>query len=174
MKCSTLKIYGAADKRDQIEPLLRWAMPTQNGASSSRSSVRPYEATSSYASYATPESTGYDPRSSGYGTGIPSTQTAEAIRKQQEEFARAAELRQTLANLEKVDDEDRRSSLLDALCSTDDVLNLPEHPSPPGIASGELRVDLLRHQVCDHSLVQEFKGTQFPRALTETSVTVGD
>jgi hypothetical protein len=53
-----------------------------------------------------------------------------------------------LANLERVDDEGRRSSLLDTLCSTEDVLELPEHPSPPGIASGELRVDLLRHQVC--------------------------
>jgi SWI/SNF-related matrix-associated actin-dependent regulator of chromatin subfamily A3 len=73
--------------------------------------------------------------------------------KQQEEFARAAELRQTLANLEKVDDEGRRSSLLDTLCSTEDVLGLSEHPNPPGIASGELRVDLLKHQVSDRSLV---------------------
>jgi hypothetical protein len=53
-----------------------------------------------------------------------------------------------LANLEKVDDEGRRGSLLDTLCSTEDILDLPEHPNPPGIASGELRVDLLRHQVC--------------------------
>ncbi|KAH9998504.1 SNF2 family N-terminal domain-containing protein [Russula compacta] len=142
----TMNEGNSADKRDQIEPMLRWAMPTPARPSSSRSNVRPYEATSSYASYAAPEFTGYDPRSSGYGTGMSSTQTPEALRKQQEEFARAAELRQTLANLEKVDDEGRRSSLLDAVCSTDDVLNLPEHPSPPGIASGELRVDLLRHQ----------------------------
>lgn len=83
-----------------------------------------------------------------------STQTSEAFRKQQEELARAAELRQTLANLDKVDDEGRRSSLLDTLCSTEDILDLPEYPNPPGIASGELRVDLLRHQVCGVSIVQ--------------------
>jgi len=82
------------------------------------------------------------------------TQTPQTLKKQQEEFARAAELKQMLANLNKVDDEGRRSSLLDTLCSTEDVLNLPEHPNPPSIASGELRVDLLRHQVCDHPIVQ--------------------
>ena len=100
---------------------------------------------------------------SGYGayTPIPSTQTPEALRKQQEEFARAAELRQTLANLEKVDDEGRRSSLLDTLCSTEDVLGLPEHPNPPGIASGELRVDLLKHQVRGRSFVRLCAGSQF-------------
>jgi SWI/SNF-related matrix-associated actin-dependent regulator of chromatin subfamily A3 len=72
----------------------------------------------------------------------------EAIRKQQEALQKAAELRQMLTNLEKVDDEGRRSSMLDTLCSADDVLNLPLHPSPPGILSGELTVDLLKHQVC--------------------------
>jgi len=84
------------------------------------------------------------------------TQTPETLKKQQEEFARAAELKQMLTNLDKVDDEGRRSSLLDTLCSTEDVLNLPEHPNPPSIASGELRVDLLRHQVCGHSIVQVY------------------
>ncbi|KAI0256048.1 SNF2 family N-terminal domain-containing protein [Lactifluus subvellereus] len=117
----TLKLYGAADKRDQIGPSLQWATPASR---TSRSSAP-----------------------SGYGAQMSSTsQTAEALRKQQEEFARAAELKQTLANLERVDDEGRRSSLLDTLCSTEDVWNLPEHPSPPSIRSGELRVDLLRHQ----------------------------
>jgi hypothetical protein len=51
-----------------------------------------------------------------------------------------------LSNLEKVDDESRRTSLLDTLCSTEDVLNMPLHQKPPGIASGELKVDLLKHQ----------------------------
>ena len=71
----------------------------------------------------------------------------EAIRKQQEAFARAQELRQILNNLEKVDDEGRRASLLDTLCSVDDVLGLPVHPDPPGTANGQLKVDLLKHQV---------------------------
>jgi len=97
---------------------------------------------------------------------IPPTQSAEALRKQQEAFARAAELRQMLSSLEKVDDEGRRSSLLDTMCSTEDILGLPEHPNPPGIASGELRVDLLRHQVCDYSLlVRAFANTNLPAHL---------
>jgi SWI/SNF-related matrix-associated actin-dependent regulator of chromatin subfamily A3 len=138
--------------------MLRWAMPAQHRSSkpapsSSRARVSVYEASTSYAPDAALLAGPYS-WSEGYSayTSIPSTQTPEALRKQQEEFARAAELRQTLANLEKVDDEGRRSSLLDTLCSTEDVLGLPEHPNPPGIASGELRVDLLRHQVYEHFL----------------------
>jgi hypothetical protein len=83
------------------------------------------------------------------------TQTPGTLKKQQVEFARAEELRQMLLNLGKVDDEGRRTSLLDTLCSIEDVLNLPEHLNPPSIASGELRVDLMRHQVCDHPIIQE-------------------
>jgi SWI/SNF-related matrix-associated actin-dependent regulator of chromatin subfamily A3 len=144
---STLKIYGAADKRNQLELLLGW-VPARCRASvlpSQGPSVRPYDAPTSHATHG---HSSHHPRSSASST----TQTLDAIRRQQEEFARAAELRQTLANLEKVDDESRRSSLLDTLCSTEDVLDLPEHPNPPGIASGELRVDLLRHQVCGRFL----------------------
>lgn len=70
-----------------------------------------------------------------------------AARKQAEEMAKSAELRQILNNLEKVDDEGRRSSLLDTLCSVADVLELPEHPSPPSLRSGDLKVNLLKHQV---------------------------
>ncbi|KAH9892824.1 SNF2 family N-terminal domain-containing protein [Cubamyces lactineus] len=70
----------------------------------------------------------------------------EAARKQQEAYQKAMELRQILNNLEKVNDEGRRSSLLDTLCSVDDVLGLPVHPNPPGISSGELKVNLLKHQ----------------------------
>ncbi|KZT67187.1 hypothetical protein DAEQUDRAFT_407067 [Daedalea quercina L-15889] len=69
-----------------------------------------------------------------------------AARKQAEEMAKSAELRQILTSLEKVDDEGRRSSLLDTLCSVSDVLEMPEHPSPPSIKSGDLRVNLLKHQ----------------------------
>jgi SWI/SNF-related matrix-associated actin-dependent regulator of chromatin subfamily A3 len=71
----------------------------------------------------------------------------EAIKKQQEALQKAAELKQMLSGLEKVDDEGRRASLLDTLCSTVDILNLPVHPNPPGVASGELLVNLLKHQV---------------------------
>ena len=67
----------------------------------------------------------------------------EQQRKQQEAFAKAQELRQILNSLEKVDDEGRRSSLLDTLCATDDVLALTTHPNPPGIQTGDLKVNLL-------------------------------
>jgi SWI/SNF-related matrix-associated actin-dependent regulator of chromatin subfamily A3 len=72
----------------------------------------------------------------------------EALRIQQESLAKAAELRTMLNNLEKVDDEGRRTSLLDSLCGAGDVLGLPLHPDPPGKANGLLLVDLLKHQVC--------------------------
>jgi hypothetical protein len=72
----------------------------------------------------------------------------EAARKQQEALQKAAELRQMLNSLEKVDDEGRRASLLDTLCTTDDVLSMPTYSTPPGISSGELTVDLLKHQAC--------------------------
>jgi SWI/SNF-related matrix-associated actin-dependent regulator of chromatin subfamily A3 len=71
----------------------------------------------------------------------------EAVRKQQEALQKAAELKQMLSNLEKVDDEGRRTSLLDSLCSTGDILNLSVHPDPPGTKNGNLVVDLLKHQV---------------------------
>lgn len=143
-----LKIYGPSDKRNEIEQRLPSVMPGQNRSSKpgpSSAMPPPYGAPASYASYAAPGSSGGDP---GYGTSmaISPSQSTEPLKKQQEEFARATELRQMLSNLEKVDDEGRRSSLLDTLCSTEDVLGLPEHPNPPGIASGELRVDLLKHQ----------------------------
>ncbi|KAI0266685.1 SNF2 family N-terminal domain-containing protein [Gloeopeniophorella convolvens] len=149
----TLKIYGATDKRAQLEPMLTWATPGQRGFSSPASSNAatraskagmPSQMSSTYMPVGYPQSQStYSRHPSTYSAPPPNL---EAIRKQQEEFARAAELRQMLANLEKVDDEGRRSSLLDTLCSTEDILKLPEHTNPPGITSGELRVDLLKHQ----------------------------
>lgn len=70
----------------------------------------------------------------------------ETDRNQQEALRKAAELSQMLNSLEKVDDEGRRASLLDTLCATEDVLSMPMHSTPPGISSGELTVDLLKHQ----------------------------
>lgn len=60
---------------------------------------------------------------------------------------KAVELRQILDGLEKVNDEGRRANLLDQLLSSDDVLTLPEHSNPPGIETGNLTVNLLKHQV---------------------------
>ncbi|KAG1751540.1 SNF2 family N-terminal domain-containing protein [Suillus paluster] len=148
----TLKIYGSSDKRDQPEPQLIWATPHQRGFAprgtggataqipSSRYAAAPAVAGTSYAS---------QPFSS-QRRGATSKAQQEAMRKQQEAqqeaLQKAAELKQMLGNMEKVDDEGRRASLLDALCSVDDILNLPIHPDPPGVASGDLVVDLLKHQ----------------------------
>ncbi|KAI0633366.1 SNF2 family N-terminal domain-containing protein [Trametes polyzona] len=172
----TLKIYGPSDKRQILEPKLIWATPGQRGfpkpgpdgvrpvpgaPAPRRAAPPPPTAGPSYAQavsapgYSAP---GYP--SSSYSTGAASSQRArataaqqeavrkqqEALRKQQEAYEKAMELKQILNNLEKVDDEGRRSSLLDKLCSVDDVLGLPEHPNPPGIGTGELTVNLLRHQ----------------------------
>jgi hypothetical protein len=81
---------------------------------------------------------------------------------------RAEELRVMLAGLEKVDDEGRRSNFLDALYGQEnqDILNLPEHPSPPGKEEGSLTVDLLKHQVCH--CVNRFPMRRPTKALVET------
>ena len=142
-----LKIFGASDKRDQLEPSLIWATPRQRG----------FPPRNNSAAYPVPgvlaDDGGHGP--SFASAAVTSTQqrsgmTAaqkEAAAKQHDAFRKAAELKQMLNNLEKVDDEGRRTSLLDTLCSTDDVLNLPLHPDPPGIKNGNLQVDLLKHQV---------------------------
>lgn len=144
---STLRIYGASDKRPELEPLLVWATPGQRGFPSITASSRVVSSAStrsriSSVPQAAPSSSQRKPNASQTPVQI------EALRKQQEALQKAAELKQMLSNLDKVNDEGRRSSMLDTLCSTDDVLNLPLHPSPPGISSGELTVDLLKHQVC--------------------------
>ena len=144
---STLNIYGASDKRRELESLLIWATPGQRGFPSTTASSRTAASASTSTrvggvAQAAPSSSKRRPGASQTPAQI------EAVRKQLEALQKAAELRQMLNNLEKVDDEGRRSSMLDTLCSVDDVLNLPLHPSPPGILSGELTVDLLKHQVC--------------------------
>ena len=111
---------------------------------------------SSYPS-ATYTSTSYS--SPSYPTQVPSRelmaaqlkekQAAEA--RKQENLRKAIDLKQMLDSLEKVNDEGRRASLLDSLCSVTDVLSLPEHPNPPGTKKGNLVVDLLKHQVVTHA-----------------------
>jgi SWI/SNF-related matrix-associated actin-dependent regulator of chromatin subfamily A3 len=129
--------------RDRLEPLLIWATPGQRGfqpRQAGPSARQDSAAPISSASAAGPSTQRRVGASQTYAK-------KEAARKQHEALQKAAELRQMLSALEKVDDEGRRSSLLDTLCSTDDILNLPLHPNPPGLKNGELNVDLLKHQV---------------------------
>lgn len=138
-----MKIFGPSDKRASLEPLLIWATPGQRGFPSRQTAT---------STSVVPASVGRIP-SATVGPSRQRNQTPaqiatqrEAAQKQQEALQKAAELRQVLSNLEKVDDEERRSSLLDTLFSTDDVLSLPLHPNPPSLETGELTVNLMRHQ----------------------------
>lgn len=162
----TLKIYGPSDKRDQLEPQLIWATPHQRGFPPRGVGGSARQASTAYAAAAGPavaSSSSASQLSSSRRNGATATQSKsqqetvrtqqEAVRKLQEALQNAAELKQMLGGLEKVDNEGRRASLLDALCSVDDILNLPVHPAPPGIASGDLVVNLLKHQVGDVAYV---------------------
>ena len=155
MLTRTIKIYGPADKRNILEPKLVWATPGGRGfPKPGPNGVRsvpgaPTQRGAPLQPPAPSTTQRAQKMSVAQQEALRKQQEAqqEAIRKQQEAFARAQELRQILNNLEKVDDEGRRSSLLDTLCSVEDVLELPEHPSPPGVSGGDLKVNLLKHQV---------------------------
>ncbi|KXN85344.1 Putative SWI/SNF-like matrix-associated actin-dependent regulator [Leucoagaricus sp. SymC.cos] len=133
----TLRIYVVADTLDVLEPQLVWATPSQRGGAALYRAPTPAYAYGSPAVQQTPSI---------------STAQQEAMRKHQEAILKqqalrkAAELKQMIDGLEKVNDEGRRGSLLDTLCSTEDILNLPLHPDPPGTQKGNLQVDLLKHQ----------------------------
>lgn len=139
---SSIRMYAASNMRDQIEPKLVWATPGQRGFPSRQRTNASQAPVSAGPSRVVPP-----PPVQQRGAKTQTPAQKEAIRKQQEALQKAAELKQMLNNLEKVDDESRRSSLLDTLCSMEDVLNLPLHPNPPSISNGDLKVDLLKHQV---------------------------
>ena len=122
-----MKIYGPVEKRIELEPHLTWATPGQRG---------------------------FPKRSAASMSAGPPPPSQRPQVSRVEDAQNAVELRQIIDNLEKVDDDGRRSSLLDSLCSNEDILNLPLHPSPPSIESGELLTNLLKHQV---RLVQTLK-----------------
>lgn len=145
-----LRIYGASDKRAILEPLLAWATPHQHGGSGLTGQVPGALSSPSYAgTVSSAAQTYHSPSISNRrrGTNIAQSQVQDEVtKKQQEALHKAKELAQILGTLEKVDDDSRRTSLLDTLCAADDILNLPAHPNPPGVASGDLVVDLLKHQ----------------------------
>ncbi|KAF8135787.1 SNF2 family N-terminal domain-containing protein [Boletus edulis] len=134
----SLNIYGPSDKRDMLEPMLIWATPRQTGfPSRARGGVPGVSpAGAPVAAGALSVAGGvYAPALASMGIpgpsqarGMTSAQSEaqqELIRKQNEAYVKAAELRQMLSGLERVDDENRRASLLDTLLSTGDILNLP-------------------------------------------------
>ncbi|KAL1703202.1 SNF2 family N-terminal domain-containing protein [Schizophyllum commune] len=140
-----IRIYGRSDRRRELEPKLIWATPGQRGFEQLRNPTASSYGGGGYGGGGIPP----PPIPTYTGAASSSRMTnaqMEALKKQQEALNNAAELKQMLSGLEKVDDESRRNSVLDTLCSVDDVLKLPEHPDPPGIAKGDLVVELLKHQ----------------------------
>ncbi|KAJ1306199.1 hypothetical protein OPQ81_010908 [Rhizoctonia solani] len=156
----TLTVYGKTGSRAILEPLLRWATPGKRGFTEEmrRQSGALYAQTASYSagashgpSYAS--GSAQDPMYIEGSSSQPSGQSSHPQLAQRalevlEARRRAEELREMLAGLEKVDDEGRRANFLDTLYGnqTEGILNLPEHPSPPGKEDGTLVVDLLKHQ----------------------------
>ncbi|KAF8318099.1 hypothetical protein DL93DRAFT_2054681, partial [Clavulina sp. PMI_390] len=162
-----MQLYGCPGMRKILEPKLIWATPRQRGftdqmrAASSSSYVPPNSqlATTSganYGSYA-----GYGGGGGyGYGGGQSSRSVSGAIDTQamaqfrakheaeQKAREKAAQLRDLMKEFETVNDESRRSSMLDALIPVDDILNLPEmvNPPPPSRETEELQTDLMKHQ----------------------------
>ncbi|KAJ7497415.1 SNF2 family N-terminal domain-containing protein [Mycena latifolia] len=140
----TLKIYGSPNRRQELEARLIWATPGQRGfPSRSGSNSQASGRLAGPPPLPAPSQAG--PSAKRRPDPAQSAAQLEAARKQQEALQKAADLKKMLSSLEQVDDEARRSSLLDQLLSTDDILNLPVHPNPPGVGNG-LVVDLLKHQ----------------------------
>lgn len=93
---------------------------------------------------------------------------------EQFEREKAQELRDVINSFESVSDESRRASLLDSLCSTDDILNLPlqEDPPPPSVESGELISNLMRHQLQALKWMLEKENPFLPTAPDQPPVQV--
>ena len=171
--CRNVDIYGRADQGQTLEPLLIWATPGQRGFGPT-SSQRSHAPAPQAHSHAAPAYTSYhDPYSASHSS-VTNRQYAPVLtpaqeaaqKKLAEDMRKATELRQILGNLEKVDDEGRRASLLDQLLTTEDVLTLPEYPNPPGIDAGNLTVNLLKHQVC---ISPRYLNSQRAKNCAETS-----
>jgi SWI/SNF-related matrix-associated actin-dependent regulator of chromatin subfamily A3 len=147
-----IKIYGATDKRAILEPKLIWATPGQRGfaplnVAAAPSAALPHGSAPLYSQGGYAYNFSQTGPSGSQRAAAPkfTTSREEAQRKLEEDFVNAHELRHILENLEKIDNGQRRTSLLDTLCSVEDALALPEYPSPPG-KDGDLTVDLLKHQ----------------------------
>ncbi|KAI9639359.1 uncharacterized protein MKK02DRAFT_39660 [Dioszegia hungarica] len=62
------------------------------------------------------------------------------------ELEKAQELKRLMDGLSKVKNDDQSHGIMDALVKDMDVMGLPLHPDPPGLAKGNLHVNLLPHQ----------------------------
>ncbi|KAG8893962.1 hypothetical protein FRB99_001605, partial [Tulasnella sp. 403] len=129
----TLNIFGPSDpkKRAKLEPRLNWATPGQRGFNQQNQ-------TGIAGTSLSPRKSRPQPATSSLGAvpnGGPSLSASQ----------KAYELARMMSQLAQKDDEDRRATVLDSLCSKD-VLNLPVRENPPSRANGYLKNDLLKHQ----------------------------
>ncbi|KAJ7072219.1 SNF2 family N-terminal domain-containing protein [Mycena amicta] len=155
----SLKIYGSPSRREILEPKLVWATPGQRGFPGSKGvppvpTLKPPSRTAGPSNY---------PKSS---QGPAQT---EAIRRQAAEQEKANNLKAAVDSMEKVDDEKRRTGLLDQLMSAEDILNLPLCIAAPGIGNG-LRVDLLKHQNQALQWALERESPILPKCTTDKPV----
>lgn len=154
---SSLKIYGRPGCRDQLEPMLKWATPggkgftdamrrntigggsqsLTTGVGASQSAVNP----SGYTGIATQSYASSSQQSSAALAEQRARQEA-----QRQAYMKAEELKNIIKSFETVDDDSRRSSLLDSLCSNEDILNLPLEENPPSKETKEMRTNLMKHQ----------------------------
>ena len=105
---------------------------------------------------------------------LPSSSGSSNLSTQQAEAKKAQELRDVINSFGSVSDESRRASLLDSLCSMDDILNLPiqEHPPPPSVENGVLVTNLMRHQLQALKWMLEKENPVLPTAPDQPPVQV--
>ena len=131
-----------------MEPILKWATPGQKGFTDALRAKYKYDHNIPPSTHGSSNghSASYGPYSVVSNSQVSASQKAK-LEADCVTFQKAEELKNVLKRFESVDDESRRASLLDSLCSKEDILTLPLPESPPGKANGLLRTDLMKHQV---------------------------
>lgn len=152
-----LSIYARPSHRDVLEPELKWATPGQRGFEAMRAAEAAgvQQGSQGKAKGKGRAKMGADTGlhgSGNSGAGLPEANWNEE------------EMRRLLDGLKKVQEDEKQANGVmvrhidmmmdgakvadqqDTLTSNIDVSKLPLHPSPPGVANGQLRVDLLGHQ----------------------------
>ncbi|KAG9003678.1 hypothetical protein FRB93_010899 [Tulasnella sp. JGI-2019a] len=167
----TLNICGPSNPtlRAQIELHLIWATPGQRGF---HAGAAPANQTGVQGTSASPiknkvkskavSGPGSSGQASGSASGPPGMTPSQ----------KAVELATMMASMgTKVDDASRRTSVLDALCG-EDVLELSECDvgMKPGLASGNLKVDLLKHQSQGLRWCIDREYPQLPKTLEDKPV----
>jgi SWI/SNF-related matrix-associated actin-dependent regulator of chromatin subfamily A3 len=163
-----IKVCGRNDSLSQLESsfpgtALPWAIPGQYGfrkhatescTQTSNVVVIPFSSQSATGSdHSQHETLQSSSQPRGGARLTPAQIVAQKNAQEDKDKQRASALKQTSDSLEKAGR--RWHSLLNQL-HTHNVLDLFEHLNPPGIESGELKVNLLKHQVCNATVEFSF------------------